>query len=759
MKLKELEYRTIALQQLKSHVFHLLDNSSSRNKIVFKAPTGSGKTVTIALLMKNLAEELPLKLEVGAKNVAYLWIAPNYLHIQSYYSLKSFFSDNNIIKALQFEDVTDDCLNPNDLLFLNWQSISSEDNLFVRDNETNKDLYTYLENTRQNGTEIVLIIDEAHLFGAKGEKAQKVLEKINAQIEIDVSATPKTRSDFEVIIHRKDVVKEQMIKKGVSLNPNLKSAANIGQDANLFILQEALAKRRQLKEKYRSAGAGINPLLLIQLPSDSQKISKSDAEIKKLVTSFLQTQDITFENHKLAIWLSNEKLNLEEISENNNQVEVLLFKQAIAMGWDCPRASVLLIFREMNQEAFTVQTLGRILRMPEQIHYPIDELNYGYVYTNLEKNLIQLVAEEMEYISFNKSIRKDSYIELKLKTDSAESSFQRNRLGLHFKTALFMEAEAMFGITMGLSDARSIFSANIEKMKNKSIDMQTTAIEIALPTDVLIDVTQEGSTSVTQTMKFAKTNYQLEHLFSRFCLNNCGDYQKDGSWERIRYHIKLLFLEYFGMGDNETYKVVLHHQQIFTDLLNAAREKYTLIMNAKAKTKNFSIKTRTWEIPEFRLFSNTFVAYTVEKSIHQPFYLRQNKGFLGDSKNEIEFIDFLESNSAQIEWWDKNGTGNNTDFAIHYINSRNETSLFYPDILVLFKNGMLGLFDPKTIDSDKDLVPKHNALIEYISTRNKLNQPTTGGIVIKKDGSWRFSQTKIEPGYDPASWKIFNPLF
>lgn len=45
----------------------------------------------------------------------------------------------------------------------------------------------------------------------------------------------------------------------------------------------------------------------------------------------------------MAIWLSNEKINLEDIAKPDNMVEVLLFKQAIALDWDCPRVSVLLM--------------------------------------------------------------------------------------------------------------------------------------------------------------------------------------------------------------------------------------------------------------------------------------------------------------------------------------------------------------------------------------------------------------------------------
>jgi type III restriction enzyme len=409
MKLKNLEYRTIALLQLKSHIYHLLNEQNVRSKIIFKAPTGSGKTITMACLLRDLVNELPNKFELPNRNIAYIWIAPNALHLQSYQSLQKFFDETKDVRTIQFEDIIEDRLQPNELLFLNWQSISSGDNLFVKDNENDKNLYNYINNAKQNGTDVIVILDEAHLFGTKGEKAQSVLAKLDAKIEIDVTATPLTRSDYEVIIRRADVVKEQMIKKGVNLNPKLEGIIQGERDANIVLLQQALEKRNELAEKYRNAGTNINPLLLIQLPSDVQRITQTDNEIRQLVIDYLQIQGITQQNNRLAVWLSNEKINLDDISNDENIVDVLLFKQAIALGWDCPRASVLLVYREMKQETFTVQTLGRILRMPEQKHYVDDALNIGYVFTNLERDLIEIVADEMDYLTFNKSIRKPIY--------------------------------------------------------------------------------------------------------------------------------------------------------------------------------------------------------------------------------------------------------------------------------------------------------------------------------------------------------------
>ena len=56
-------------------------------------------------------------------------------------------------------------------------------------------------------------------------------------------------------------------------------------------------------------------------------------------------------------------------------------KQAVATGWDCPRAHILVKLRENMDETFEIQTIGRIRRMPEAKHYENDLLDSCYLYT------------------------------------------------------------------------------------------------------------------------------------------------------------------------------------------------------------------------------------------------------------------------------------------------------------------------------------------------------------------------------------------
>ena len=140
-------------------------------------------------------------------------------------------------------------------------------------------------------------------------------------------------------------------------------------DSEKTVISEALKKRVELIKSYKKEGSNINPLVLIQLPD--RKGQRED-ELKDKVIKILKDDfNISTEkgNNKLAIWLSGEHVNKEDVEKNDSEVEVLIFKQAIALGWDCPRAQVMALFREWHSPVFSIQTVGRIMRMPELKHY------------------------------------------------------------------------------------------------------------------------------------------------------------------------------------------------------------------------------------------------------------------------------------------------------------------------------------------------------------------------------------------------------
>lgn len=753
-------YQDKAVRNLIEETDRIIKKRTTRNKLILKAPTGSGKTVVMAEYLNKFVQEAQSKIELPHRQFAFIWIAPNQLHIQSYQKIRDYFSETRTIRSIQFEDITENRLLPNDVLFLNWQSISKEDNIFVRDNERDKTLYHYIDNSRINDTEIIIILDEAHLFASKGDKANKVLEKINSIIEIDVSATPLFQSDNRVVIHREEVVNEQMIKKGVNLNPGIKPEDQATQELDYYLLDEALKKRNELAEKYQAEGSEINPLLIIQLPNDSQKETALDRDYKEKLIGALKERNITTNNHKLAVWLSKEKENLEDIENHDNITEVLLFKQAIALGWDCPRAAVLLIYRELKQETFTIQTVGRILRMPEQKHYLDELLNVGHVYTNLSRDIITIVRDDMDYFLENKSVRIDTYKSIALESSHINRKIIRNRLNSKYKSILFKAAEEKFGIIRDDS-AITPTHENINKMKEYGLEMHIERIQIPIPKDVEIHEVKEAIVQVDKEhqVKFAKTQNELSILFKQFCWQNCSDFAKFDSAPVLESALISLFEIYFSIFETDAIKIILFDQNrsTFIDLINQSFVDYRKYIEDKAKKISRKVEKNDWDVPEFKIFNNNYVNYPAPTHVMLPTYLfKREENLFGDSNVEMEFIEYLEANKSSIEWWYRNGDENKADFSIDYRNTSEVTSLFFIDFIILFKNNVIGLFDTKAIGSDQEMVAKQNALVDYIEALKIRNKAAVGGVIVKESGSWWFPKGKIENNKDISDWQIFD---
>ena len=93
------------------------------------------------------------------------------------------------------------------------------------------------------------------------------------------------------------------------------------------------------------------------------------------------TQDKQRKSQKLGKINVGEIHSKDSVTHNNAEPVFLLFKQALATGWDCPRAKVLVKLRENMSETFEIQTLGRLRRMPNAKHYGRDILDCSYLYT------------------------------------------------------------------------------------------------------------------------------------------------------------------------------------------------------------------------------------------------------------------------------------------------------------------------------------------------------------------------------------------
>lgn len=604
-----------------------------------------------------------------------------------------------------------------------------------------------------------------------------------------MSATPQTNGEQQVNVPREKVIEEEMIKENIVLNPAL-NFNNPHGSLNQHLIWLAMQKRQELSDAYKTLGVEINPLLLIQLPNDtSESLTADDSKVKDEIIATLDAYGVNTANGKLAIWLSGEKTdNLDMIDRPNDPTEALLFKQAIALGWDCPRAAVLLIFRKIESFQFSAQTVGRILRMPEQKYYTDQRLNQGYVYTNLSKDIIEIVKDDMDYLA--KSVeakRRNGIKNIVLDSEYSERlSIDRNRLGTDFKgilkntfkvewgletgqLSLFTE-EMLFGDGEIGEDAGDVTS---ETYRNRQSAINKRGINFNVrnvSTDIVrdLDMTGEVGTRIVESKAtYINNAADLTAMYLAFCKRLLGNDYEQRSVRTLGGALKEVMEELFEVFEYDAMKILLsndnvhHNRPKFERVISKAIMNYTAKLRLRqAAAKRRAFKHYDWEVPAERIYSVDNHTERPEIEYHALLPFMEYSG-ANSSCQEHNFADFLDSNSNAIEWWYKNGDQGKAHYAIGYTNSLGEKALFYVDFIIRMNNGDIFLFDTKTENSDPDAPYKHNALWEYMQLQENKDKRLHGGIIINDDfGNWVYSPAPLDLKLgtsDTTNWDIFDP--
>lgn len=783
--MKNLAYQQKAVTELVDKTIRLLNLGGQRNKLVFEATTGAGKTVMACQMLAGLMNELHDRGDSRYQEVAFIWFAPRKLHIQSYEKLKGAFEETRTLRPVMFDELDqNEGIRPGEILFVNWESVNKENNVMVREGDCSLSLYEITDRTKEEfGLPIVAIIDEEHMFWSKtADKSAAVLDRINPTVEIRISATPKTANPKEkVTVYRQDVIAAEMIKKEVVLNPEIELNFSDELELNANLIKAALDKRNQIAEAYKAVGSNVNPLLLIQLPNDTKEsMTAEDTAIADQVKKYLEVMcGITTDNHRLAVWLAGEKENLTDLEKPDNLTEVLLFKEAIALGWDCPRAAVLLIFRKLQSDQFTIQTVGRIMRMPEQKHYQKEILNSGYVFTDIAKDKIQIVTADAGYI-LNNTItahRRENLKNVNLPSSYTERpNVERNYLGPDFRKVLheearrfwdFVEGNLLFSLeelakldndeesnTLPDSDDLQI-NENRKKVAN-SLRLDVKNINIEIPQDVHFQ--NEEQVLEVDTVKYARKATEIDRVFMAYIATKGHQFESKGRTDKIASYLLEILADFFGIYETEAKKVVLYHSNRpkFDRIIDSALERYARIRD-KARKESAAkrvFRKYGWEVPEERTYDNE-TSHIEETGNHAllPF-VQLNQA----SNPEKDFVAYLEQNSQYIDWWYKNGDKGKQHYAIEYTTGDEQAkSLFYVDFVIRMKNGHIYLFDTKSIGSDVFASDKHNALLQYIKENTTEEQPLYGGVILRKDENWLFSPLPIKNTTDTLNWNCFYP--
>lgn len=346
------------------HIESLLFKCADYEEMVLCAPTGSGKTVMVSKFIDDYLDENP--------KTVFLWLCPGAggLHKQS----KESFAE--MTSGIPYGDVYDFITEPDvsgHVFFINWDKINKKSNVVLREGE-HKDLMTKVLSCHNSDINIFMVIDEEHKYK---ETAAEYVGNVQPKHVLRISATPDSQGNYIERIGDDEVIGAGLIATEIAINEGVSRAIqeNNSLDDDLLLLELADKKRQEIEKEYRKLGLSIKPLVLIQFPNGSE-------EWINRVKDKLFDMGYSEDGGLVTSWFSGEHPdNPEEIKKLDGQYAFILFKQAIATGWDCPRAKILVKLREGGTDAFKIQTVGRIRRMPERKHYDIEIIDRCYLYT------------------------------------------------------------------------------------------------------------------------------------------------------------------------------------------------------------------------------------------------------------------------------------------------------------------------------------------------------------------------------------------
>lgn len=658
-----MELKEFQLAAVKS-LFEAMDKPA--RDIILKSPTGSGKTIILTYFMHQYIQSFP--------KTVFVWLTPGKGNLEEQSKAKM----DKYIHASQtklLSDVMTSGFEENDSCFINWEKLTKKGNNALKDSERTN-FIEHIQHALNDGIRFIIIVDESHQNNTI--KADEIIQYFHTDKIIRCSATPKGIAKAEIIeIPEEDVIAAGLIKKMLVINQDFPQTIETD-DQTAFLLKKALLKQRELRTAFLQNDTDINPLIVIQIPNKSETLQDG-------VERYLETQGLTYENGQLAVWLSDQHENLEGIDKPNAVSSAVIIKQAVATGWDCPRAHILVKLRDNMDETFEIQTIGRIRRMPEAKHYQNDLLDSCYLYTLDEKFTagvklaldkgalnactlflknehkdVMLISEQRTMITSTRNPQKAlqaivSYAqkELGVGTDKTEN---RTRL----QTAGYELSENIVKHTLSGETATLDFAA---------ADMNTIAVTEKLNThkhgrDYHHEI---GKIGMEIGMEYSYMNTIIRKLFDK----------------NFKYSRKILALE-----PREVYAFVLNNADRLRHLVREAMAYELAQLQLEIKQKSYY----EFRIPQSCLFTYNGDAKTqliMKKNVYQNYL----SSAAPRSVPEVKFEKFCER-SDSVEWWYKNGDKGNEYFSIVYVDNSNRQKLFYPDYIISV-NGELWIIETK----------------------------------------------------------------
>jgi type III restriction enzyme len=224
-----------------------------------------------------------------------------------------------------------------------------------------------------------VVVDEAH--NSRTELAFDMLARFRPSGVMELTATPdleRTPSNVLHSVSAAELKAEEMIKLPVVLQtePNWQQC-----------LADAIGRRdalQELADEERRAGSPyLRPLVLIQ--SEPRRAGVDTLDVERVKNELITNHGIPPSEIVVA---TGEEKGLEQIDADYKlgiadpacPVKFVITQKALAEGWDCPFAYILVSMASLSSATAVEQLLGRVLRQPGASHRQAKALNQSYAF-------------------------------------------------------------------------------------------------------------------------------------------------------------------------------------------------------------------------------------------------------------------------------------------------------------------------------------------------------------------------------------------
>jgi len=221
----------------------------------------------------------------------------------------------------------------------------------------------------------IVVIDEGH--HAKTPLSFDMLRLLNPCFILEYTATPRPESNVLVDISAYELKEEDMVKLPIKLLslPRWQEA-----------VREGVQKRNELEEITKEErDEYIRPISVFQ--AEQEKFHEGKVLVDTIL-NFL-TDEMRIPRQEIAIKTSKRnELELHtpelgcELANERCPIRYIITINALAEGWDCPFAYVLVSASQIGSRISVEQIIGRILRLPHAARKPEEDLNCSYVFTS-----------------------------------------------------------------------------------------------------------------------------------------------------------------------------------------------------------------------------------------------------------------------------------------------------------------------------------------------------------------------------------------